>query len=255
MDTENTTNATVGTQEDNPAVQTADTPALDAKNCKLVLPEKEERVAAQLDHFLSGPLKQAGYDDRSSLIIVLVTANQCCQAGAKNVEFAGYDKSSDRVVVQTDEKNKTICVDAEQASKADPAQELAELKARVEELEKQIQANAQKQSQDQQQAAVQAEQSQSTATSNSTASSGAGKESSENEKKTGFFQWLGKAIDTFREKVQTFVKEFLEHPFETIGKAVDCALGMGRHNEQSAQQEQAHQEQAVQTAAAPVPGR
>ena len=40
----------------------------------------------------------------------------------------------------------------------------------------------------------------------------------ETEKKEGFFSWLGKAIDKFREKVQTFVKEFLEHPFETIGK-------------------------------------
>ena len=241
----------------------------DPDKCKLVLPEKQEKVAAQVDHYIDPQLNKAGYSERERMAVVLVTANQCLQRGADNVEFAGYNKAANSIVVQISGQNMsnvTVCVNVVEASRANPVEELAKMNAQIAEKDgviaekdKQLaekeqelaalkaQNEEQKKALEQVQAKAQGENAK---TANETAKpTGA---QGETEKKEGFFSWLGKAIDTFREKVQTFVKEFLEHPFETIGKGIDCMMGFGRHNEQQPAAPAQPQPEAAQPAVAGV---
>lgn len=224
----------------------------DPDKCELKLPEKQEKVAAQVDHYIDPQLDKAGYSERERMAVVLVTANQCLQRGADNVDFAGYNKAANSIVVQISGQNVsnvTVCVNVAEASRANPVEELAKMNAQIVEKDGMIaekdrqlaqkeqeiatlkaQAEAQKKAQEQVQQAN-AQGNNAKPTNETTKPAGA---QGETEKKEGFFSWLGKAVDNFREKVQKFVKEFLDHPFETIGRGVDCMMGLGRHSEHAA---------------------
>ena len=241
-------------------------PALDPANTEIVIPKQNERVAAQIDHHVDPHLCQAGYSERERMAVVLVTANKCLQQGAENVDFAGYNKAANSVVVQISGQNVSnvmVCVNVIEACKANPVEELAKMQAELqqknsviaekdkliaekekenEQLKTQLAETQKKEQEQAQQAKAQTEPAKTAGTSTS----------GDSEEKGGFFSWLGKAIDNFREKVQKFVKEFIEHPFETIGRIVDCALGYGRHNEQPAKETANQQQEQAQTQAQPV---
>ena len=266
------TDANLDTQPTGQSNDKAERPALDPAKCQIVLPQIPEKVAAQACHHLDPGLSQAGYSEDQRTAAALETAVRCCERGGDNIEYAGINTKTNSIVVQFSGQNisnTTLTIDIKIACHSNPVENMGKLGATVVELKQELaETNKQLAEQSKQLAALKAqneelrksqEQAQqakaqggSAKTGDETAKTGGTPTDGEQKKSGGLFSWLGKAIDDLRERVQKFVVDFIQHPFETIGKIIDCALGYGRHHEQAPAQQQNQQQAQPEVTAQPA---